>query len=179
MNREIIIPRKKSTSIKYTIFMFLATVLLILPIIDYFADISWITSDIPLYVVIIFILFAPIFAFCTVHYFKQIFNKKPVLIVNEIGINEGMSYNSVGMIRWEDIQKINIIPYMDKIYHICIMLKIPEKYIKNQKLLNKLNRRSKTNNWGHIMFSTLYFKKEFKEVIEIMRYYFAQYNEFN
>lgn len=179
MNKEIIIPRKKSKSINFTIGMFLGTVLLILPSIIYFTDISWITSDIPLFFVIISILCAPVCAFCTVEYFKQIFNKKPVLIVNEIGIHEEMSYNSVGMIKWEDIKNINIIPFTDKTYLICIFLKIPEKYIKSQKLLNKLNRQSATNKWGHISFSSLYFKKEFKEVIEIMQYYFTQYNEFS
>ena len=177
MKKEIIIPRKKSKSIKYTIGMFLSTILLILPIVIYFADISWITSDIPLFVVIMCSLFAPVLTFCTVRCFKQIFNEKPVLIVSEIGINEGMNDNSVGMIRWEDIQNINIIPYMDNTYFICIFLKRPEKYILNQKLLNKLNRQSTRNNkWRHISFSSLYFKKEFNEVLEVIRYYFAQYN---
>jgi hypothetical protein len=83
------------------------------------------------------------------------------------------------MIKWEDIQNINIIPYMDKTYFICIFLKTPEKYINNQKILNKLNKQSTTNKWGHISFSSLYFKKEFKEVIEIMQYYFAQNNKIN
>lgn len=176
MNKEITIPRKKAKSIKFTIGMFLATVILILPIIIYFVDIPWLTADTPLFFVIMCILVAPICAFCTVGYFKQIYNKKPVLIVNEIGIQEGMSYNSVGMIRWEDIKKINIIPYMGNTHFICIILKSPEKYIKNQKLLQRLNRRS-TNTWGHISFSSIYFKKEIKEVAEIMKYYFAQYNE--
>ncbi len=179
MNKEIIIHRKKSKSIKFTIGMFLVTVLLILPIIIYFTDIPWITSDIPLFVVILSSLCVPVCAFCTIGYFKEIFDEKPVLIVNEIGINEGMSHNSVGMIKWEDIQNINIIPYMDKTYFICIFLKTPEKYIENQKILNKLNKQSTTNKWGHIRFSSLYFKKEFKEVIEIMQYYFAQNNKIN
>lgn len=179
MNKEIIIHRKKSKSIKFTIGMFLVTVLLILPIIIYFTDIPWITSDIPLFFVILSSLCVPVCAFCTIGYFKEIFDEKPVLIVNEIGINEGMSHNSVGMIKWEDIQNINIIPYMDKTYFICIFLKTPEKYINNQKILNKLNKQSTTNKWGHISFSSLYFKKEFKEVIEIMQYYFAQNNKIN
>ena len=179
MNKEIIIHRKKSKSIKFTIGMFLATVVSIFPIIIYFTDIPWITSDIPLFVVILSSLCVPVCAFCTIGYFKEIFDEKPVLIVNEIGINEGMSHNSVGMIKWEDIQNINIIPYMDKTYFICIFLKTPEKYINNQKILNKLNKQSTTNKWGHISFSSLYFKKEFKEVIEIMQYYFAQNNKIN
>ncbi len=179
MNKEIIIHRKKSKSIKFTIGMFLVTVLLILPSIIYFTDIPWITSDIPLFVVILSSLCVPVCAFCTIGYFKEMFDEKPVLIVNEIGINEGMSHNSVGMIKWEDIRNINIIPYMDKTYFICIFLKTPEKYIENQKILNKLNKQSTTNKWGHIRFSSLYFKKEFKEVIEIMQYYFAQNNKIN
>ena len=179
MNKEIIIPRKKSKSIKFTIGMFLATVVSIFPIIIYFTDIPWITSDVPLFIIILSGLCAPVCAFCTIGYFKDIFDEKPVLIVNEIGINEGMSHNSVGMIKWEDIQKINILPYMDNTYFICIFLKTPEKYIENQKILNKLNRQSTTNKWGHISFNSLYFKKEFKEIIEIIQYYFAQHNKIN
>ena len=186
MNKEIIIHRKKSKNIEITIVLFLATVVLIFPIIIHFTDIPWITSDVPLYIIILSGLCAPVCAFCTIGYFKEIFNEKPVLIVNEIGIivnefgiNEEVSYNSVGMIKWEDIQNINIIPYTGKTYFICISLKTPEKYIENQKLLNKLNRQSTTNKWGHISFSSLYFKKEFKEVIEIMQYYFAQHNKIN
>lgn len=179
MNKEIIIHRKKSKSIKFTIGMFLATVVSIFPIIIHFTDIPRITSDVPLFIIILSGLCAPVCAFCTIGYFKEIFNEKPVLIVNEIGINGEMSYNSVGMIKWEDIQNINIIPYMGKTYFICIFLKTPEKYIENQKLLNKLNRQSTTNKWGHISFSSLYFNKEFKEVIEIMQYYFAQHNKIN
>lgn len=179
MRKEIIIPRKKMKCINYTIGMFLATVLFILPIIIYFKGIPWITSDIPLFFVILSSLCAPVCAFCTIGYFKQIFDEKPVLIVNAIGINEGMSHNSVGMIKWEDIQKINIIPYMNNTYFICIFLKTPEKYIENQRILNQINRKPTTNKWGHISFSSLYFKKEFKEVIEIMQYYYAQYHKLN
>ncbi|MBQ5601772.1 MAG: hypothetical protein IIU77_02990, partial [Clostridia bacterium] len=101
MNKEIIIHRKKSKSIKFTIGMFLATVVSIFPIIIYFTDIPWITSDVPLFIIILSGLCAPVCAFCTIGYFKDIFDEKPVLIVNEIGINEGMSHNSVGMIKWE------------------------------------------------------------------------------
>ena len=76
-----------------------------------------------------------------------------------------------------DIKAINIIPYADNTYFICILLKDPAKYIKNTKLLNKLNKQKRTIKWGHIRFSSLYFKKEFNNIIEIMKYYYSQYNE--
>ena len=177
MEKEIIIPRKRSKSIKFTIMMFFATIITTLPIILYFADLSFITSEVPLYVAVIGIVCAPICGLCTIAYFKEIFNEKPVLIINECGLQEEINYNSVGLIKWEDIKAINIIPYADNTYFICILLKDPAKYIKNTKLLNKLNKQKSTIKWGHIRFSSLYFKKEFNNIIEIMKYYYSKYNE--
>lgn len=177
MGKEIIISRKKTKSLKIAFGLFLATILLLFPIIIYFVDISWVTTEIPLVVVILSMFCAPLCFFCAIWYFKQIYNNKPVLIVNEIGIHEEMNSNSVGMIRWEDIENINIIPYMGNTYFICILLKEPEKYILNQKLLNKLNKQKSTQKWGHIKFSSIYFKSEFKEIIELINYYFAKCND--
>ena len=49
----------------------------------------------------------------------------PVLIVNELGIEEGMSTYSTGLINWEDIEDVTIILYMDNTYFIGILLKRP------------------------------------------------------
>ena len=79
-------------------FKFIITLIMILPIVFYFGDFDFITSDIPLVVVIIAIIVLPVLIWTTIYYFKQIFNNKPVLIVNEKGIEEGMSTYSTGLI---------------------------------------------------------------------------------
>ena len=48
MGKEIIIERKKSKSIRTSLFMFIITLIMILPIVFYFGDFDFITSDIPL-----------------------------------------------------------------------------------------------------------------------------------
>lgn len=177
MKKEIVISRKKSKSIKYFILMIFGSLLLALPIILYFFDFSKITLDIPLIIVILSIICEPIIIFSSIFYFKQIFNDKPVLIVNEYGIHDQISRNSLGMIKWHDIENINIIPYMSNVYYINIILKEPEKYITDQRKLNKYKKRKATKTWGHINFTSLYFKKEFKEVIDLMKYYFNKSKE--
>ena len=175
--QEIVIPRKKSKSIIYATSMLLIAALFLFLLVAYFFDIPAITTNIPLVAIIFVVLTLPIFIWCGVDYFKQIFNENPVLIVNENGIHEQMNKYSVGVIKWVDIEDIKIIPYIDNTYWIGIVLKQPEKYITSQKLLDKLSRQKTTARWGHITFSSLYFKKEIKEVAKLMQYYFAKYNE--
>ena len=83
-----------------------------------------------------------------------------------------MSTYCTGLIKWEDVDDVTIIPYMNNTYFIGILLKRPEKYIKNEKLLNRLNKQNGTKKWGHIRLSSIYFKKEFKNVVELIKYYF-------
>ena len=140
MEKEIIIERKKSKSVRISLFMFIITLIMILPIVFYFGDFDFITSDIPLVAIIIDIIVLPALIWATIYYFKQIFNNKPVLIVNEKGIEEGMSTYYTGLINWEDIEDVTIIPYMDNTYFIGILLKRPEKYIKNERVSSYYNR---------------------------------------
>ena len=174
MEKEIVIKRKKSKSIGFCLFMFITTLLMILPIVFYFGDFDFATFDIPSVVVILAFAILPVLIWATIYFFKQIFNDKPVLIVNEKGIEEGMSTYSTGLIEWEDIEDVTITPYMDNTYFIGILLKSPEKYIKNEKLLNRLNKRNSTKKWGHVSISSMYFKKEFKDVVNLISYYRVQ-----
>ena len=178
MKKEIIIPRKKSTSIKGVLWMLFSLMIIIFINVCYFVDIPWITSDPPpVFLIIMSLVILPVIIFCLVDYFKQIFNNEPVLIINEQGIHERMNKHSVGLIKWEDIKNITIIPYMGGIYWIGIILRQPEIYITNPKLLKKLQKQKSVNKWGHIGITSIYFEKEIKDVVEIMKYYFAMYND--
>ena len=177
MDKRIVIPRKKSKSIECTIWMFLATLLAIFPSVGYFTEIPGTTLDVPLLYVVLGLACAPLCAFCFVLYLMQIFNREPVLTIDENGIHEQMNIRSVGRIRWEDIEDINIVPYKDHTYFICLFLKNPEKYIKNPKALPRMERKASTQTWGHVKFSSLYFKKEFPDVVETIDYYLKKNSE--
>ena len=176
MNPKIIIPRKKSKSIGYAIGLFFVTVLMIFLIAIYFGEFEFITSDIPFLIVLLSILVAPICAWSTVFYFKQIFNENPVLKIDETGIYDGFKPSSARLIRWEDIDGINIAPYMDNVNLICVFLKNPDKYAVKAGLLDKFNKHLSPAKWGHIQISSLYFKKEFKAVCDTVEYYLGLCN---
>jgi hypothetical protein len=175
-NREIIIPRKKSKSIGYTIFMFAIAALFLFLAVIYFFDVPGINADdMPLVAVALILLATPIFIWCGIIYFKQIFNENPILTVNAGGITEQTNKIYTGLIRWEDIEEIKVIPYMDNTYWIGIVLKRPEKYIENEKLLKRHNKQRDTIGWaGHIAFTSLYYKKQIGEVSDTMQYYLAK-----
>lgn len=180
MEKEIIIPRKRSKSIKAVALMLFATLLMSLCAVLYFMEIPGIKveMEMPLLLAVLVALCAPCCAFCTIFYWKQIFNTEPVLIVNAVGVQENMSSKSVGMVQWTDIQKINVIPYFDGVM-IGVVLKRPEKYIDDPKRLNILKKQKSTAKWGHISISSIYFQKEWKQVVALMKYYFAKYNPEN
>ena len=102
MENEIIILRKKSKSFGNAILMLFSALLMFLPIVIYFELIPGIEASnedgMSLFVVILCTILIPILVLCAIYYFKQIFNNKPVLIVNQKGITEYMSARSVGFI---------------------------------------------------------------------------------
>jgi len=167
MDKSIIINRKKSVSIKATLLLLFAILLFGLFLYLYYFKPVWLTSDIPFFLVVIAYLIMPILLFAFIFYFRSIFNHEPVLIVNENGIHEQVRYRSVGMIKWIDIEKISVQPYMDKTYLIHIYLINPDDY-----LIKKSRFSFKRLNYGHVIISSLYFKNDFEKVIEIINYHF-------
>lgn len=184
MDKEIIIPRKKSVSIFYSVCMFLVTVMFILIVVAYFSEAPWFYADIPIFLVILFILCIPFFALTFWFFFKNIFNDTPLLTINALGIDENMSYHhNMGIIKWDDIEKISVYPgYTGRLgskgfYYIYITLKHPEDYIKDQKILNRLKKQKATQKYGHIVFTSLYFEKEFTSVCDLMQYYLENHDK--
>lgn len=167
MEKSIIINRKKSVSIKATLLLFFVMSLFGFYLYLYYGRPAWLTSEIPFFLVVIAYLIMPILLIAFIYYFRSIFNHKPVLIINENGIHEQMRYRSLGMIKWTDIEKISVQPYMDKTYLIHIYLINPDVYLKKKPIF-----KFKRFNYGHVIISTLYFKKDFQKVMEIINYHF-------
>ena len=115
---QILIPRKKSKSIKFALTLLLSSLLILVVILLHFIELDFVkvTKKLPLFVIIMFIIIEPFLLFSFGFYFKQIFNNKPVLIVNDIGIDVQMSFNPVGLIKWNDINNVLSIPYLDNTY---------------------------------------------------------------
>lgn len=176
MEKSLIINRKKSVSIKATLLLFFAMALFGFYLYLYYGRPVWLTSEIPFFLVVIAYLIMPILLFAFIYYFRSIFNHKPVLIVNENGIHEQMRYHSLGMIKWTDIEKISVQPYMDKTYLIHVYLMNPDVYLQKKPFF-----KFRRFNYGHVIISTLSFKKDFQKVMEIINYHFEKnqvpYNE--
>ena len=178
MEKEIVITRKKSKSILYAVWMLLMAALLSLPIIEYFFDISWIGNDrdIPFFVIIISIPFILVMLFCCYVFVKQIFIDAPILTVNQYGIHAQMTAFNVGLISWDDIADITTFPMIDgTTYVISITLKEPEKYILDPKFLKRVTAPGYAQKNGHISLSSIYFKREFGEVMELINYYLEKH----
>ncbi len=167
MEKSIIIHREKSVSIKATLLLLFSISLFGFFLYLYYCKPAWLTSEIPFFLVVIAYIIMPILLFAFIFYFRSIFNHEPVLIVNENGIHEQVRYRSVGMIKWIDIERISVQPYMDKTYLIHIYLINPDNY-----LIKKSRFSFKKLNYGHVIISSLYFKKDFLKVIDIINYHF-------
>ena len=83
MKTEIIVPRKKSTSLGAALLLFFAAAAMIFIIVGHFIDFF---DEENVLLVLGAVAVAPICIGCGVFYFKQIFNEEPVLTVNEQGI---------------------------------------------------------------------------------------------
>ncbi|MGC4103791.1 STM3941 family protein [Ferruginibacter sp.] len=80
--------------------------------------------------------------FCVYIYPKQLFNKKPGLVISEEGIYDNITAAKFGLILWPDIEAIfeTAFPLQASTqYFITISLFDPEKYIARQK--NTLKRK--------------------------------------
>lgn len=167
MEKSIIIERKKSVSIRSALLLFLVMLFFGFFLFLYYVEPAWITSEFPFFLVVIAIITFPISFFAIIFYIKSIFNKKPVLIVDEKGIYDQMTSRSLGLIKWDAIDHISVQPYMDKTYLIHIYLANPKDYFSKKHFFHFMRRK-----YGHIIISSLYFNKDFKRVMDIISFHF-------
>lgn len=186
MDKEIVIPRKKTNFIWNALlflvltFMFICNctvnVAILFDSIDALEKAPWLVLfALPTPIGLLCGLCAPLTFLVGIDYFKKIFIPHPLLTVNTQGIDEHMSRKPVGLILWEDIEDIHIVPYMGKgNYWIAIFLKNPQKYIQDEQRLAKTNKTAAKGKLGHIFFCSLDFKKQTNEVVALIRYYFEK-----
>ena len=163
MEKIYVANRKKSVSLSAFLLLFscfcLFTTVFILDLIK-IVDMG--EKRVIFYVLII--LIDPLLLFASIHYLLQLFNKEPVLRIDSKGLFDNSSKKSAGLIPWQNISDIIIVPYFDKTVYITVKLKDPSKYkLKRRKVLFK--------NAGEIFISSLYFKKEINRVLELINYY--------
>lgn len=105
-------------------------------------------------------IIAPIMLLLTVASIKEVNNTKPYLVVREDGLIQNVTRYQSGLILWEDIEAVKMRAVIGKgAYMISILLKNPEKYIKDEKLLRRLRaRREKDPDEGEITIVTTAFK---------------------
>ena len=115
-------------------------------------------------------IIAPIMLLLTVVAIKDVGNTSPYLVIREEGLIQNMTKYQSGLIRWEDIEAVKMRAVIGKgSYMISILLKNPEKYIKDEKLLARLRaRREKDPDEGEITIVTIPFKGVADEAIMTM-----------
>jgi len=65
----------------------------------------------PLWLGIIGVVTAVFFGLCTIYYLKEIFIRKPALIISDEGIMDRSSFVGAGLVRWEEIEYIDLIVF--------------------------------------------------------------------
>ena len=180
MNKEIEIKRSFKITIKYVIVMFIVLLIISWPLVWSIIDFESFKFEFEGKVILLLLcsIFAmPVIILVLVIYLKNLFDKTPILVINDDGLHERMRIRKIGLIKWEDIEKIKIKKDVLDNDFICIYFKEPEKYINNEKELKRIRLKGSNCNYGHVFFTSLYFKKQLKDVIESIQYYFAKYND--
>lgn len=115
-------------------------------------------------------IISPVLLFITAVAIKEVNNTKPYMVVRDDGLIQNMTKYQSGLIRWEDIEAVKMRAVIGKgSYMISILLKNPEKYIKDEKLLPRLRaRREKDPDEGEITIVTTPFKGVADEAIMTM-----------
>ncbi|ERJ11143.1 STM3941 family protein [Haloplasma contractile] len=125
------------------------------------------------------IMIASLFiAFGMIVYFIQIFENKPLLIINKNGFTDNSTLLSLGFISWEEVielyEKSDYINELKNIHFIAVRLKDINKLLNTvSKIKSKLIR----SNLDTILISVVTSTYKDQEVLEIMQYYFDSYKE--
>lgn len=163
---EYVVERSRKDNIKKVITLLLIDMLffafILLPK-EYFTEVImlfWVGR-------VISYIISPILLFVTVATIKEVNNTKPYMVVRDDGLIQNMTKYQSGLIRWEDIEAVKMRAVIGKgSYMISILLKNPEKYIKDEKLLARLRaRREKDPDEGEITIVTTAFKAVADEAI--------------
>ncbi len=166
---EYVVERSKKGNIKQLLLILFGDLMIGLFIFlpkEYFTEITvlfWIGR-------VLSYIIAPILLLLTIVAVKDIGNTKPYLVVRKDGLIQNMTKYQSGLISWEDIEAVKMRAVIGKgSYMISILLKNPEKYINDEKLLARLKaRREKDPDEGEITIVTTAFKGVADEAIMTM-----------
>jgi hypothetical protein len=119
-----------------------------------------------------------LFLFAVFVLFKQIFSKKPALIINEKGLTDYSSISSAGFIPWSDIVEFKESVNSLKQKLLLFIVKNPHKYIDTPGAKMSNARQSYHNLFGTpvvVAFNNL--KYDYNELISILKKAFNNYKE--
>ena len=178
---EYIVERTLKRKIKKALILVFATILIC--IFYFFGEWLGFVDDMPTLLGIFYnigrvlapIIF-PIMIWISILAIKDIWNNEPYLIIREDGLIQNMAKYQSGLIRWEDIENIKIIPILEETCIIRIFLRNPEKYISDPRMLERLKKRRARNiNESELTITTSDFAEEARQVIDhIERFYQAK-----
>jgi hypothetical protein len=117
------------------------------------------------------------FGFTGIMTLKKIFDKKPGLILNSMGIIDNSSSISDNiLIPWSEISGLNIYEVTKKQKFLVFLLKNPDKYIEaGNSLIHTLKRVNYEKSGSPLAISSNSLKISFNKLVEISNEYFAKY----
>ena len=123
---------------------------------------------------VVSIVILPFLLLTAIYYFTELFNKAPVLVINERGFLGNTGRYCVGLVPWSDIKNITVIS--DNMVYISVHLKNPGKYFEDERHLKRIKRRWPGKAFGQINVHSVYFKKEVPQVLDLLMYYVDKYH---
>ena len=176
MNKEYTFYIKKSLFF----FSFLLTVLAVMLFVVFiFMDYTYITNkentlklmEVWRIISVIFLGFSLLGGY---RIFKKLIQKEPEIIIDKTGLYFDPK---VGKIIWDDIDEIkikyigsDIITFSDNCL-FYVYLKNPRQYIKDGKILRKIENRKRRNSYGDLQFTNICFRKQTEEIKNVIEYY--------
>ena len=180
MNKEIEIKRSIKVTLKNVIIMLITLLIISWPLVWSIIDFESFKFEFERKAILLLlcsIFVMPIIIFAMIFYVRNLFDKTPILVINDEGIHERLRISKLGLIKWIDIEKIKVKKDVFDNDFICIYFKEPEKYINNEKELKRIRLKGLDCNNGHVYFTSIYFKDKVNDVIESIQYYFSKYND--
>ena len=114
-----------------------------------------------------------------IYFSIKLFDKKPGLIINDIGINDNSSAVSVGLILWKDIVSIRT----EKVQSTSLLfidVYDPEKYIERSNKIQKLLLKQTMRIYGSpISISSIGLKSNFKDLEKLIITEFSKHDKPN
>ena len=122
---------------------------------------------------------ALVFTIFGVYGIKKLFDRKPGLILNSLGITDNSSAASVGFIPWSDVEGFNVYGVRRSSF-LVLLIREPEKYLNSSSLSKRLLNKSNFKMYGSpITIASAALSISSGDLRTLLERYLTKYGEFD